>query len=274
MTWFTKKWDPRFNDDLPDSWTEPHVVRVSGSDDAEQTFALMESCPRHKFVLPMTDIDLKWMASSFLLAKHPVPPNVIPAALVADQAEADVRIPLLLHIPARHRIVLAEGLRGPVDLHLEREVMIDLMDAGDRDWRHRGTYPFPGLESKYRTRRKHLLSGLIVSGGTEPMHPDWVRSLRDQCAAAGVAFRFDGWGDWIGGKYDRQKAKFIGQATEPGKTVGRIFWSNPGEPKVRLWNEADHYWMHASACIGRRHSGRLLDGRTHDALPWDQEGGR
>ena len=33
--------------------------------------------------------------------------------------------------------------------------------------------------------------------GARPMHPDWVRSLRDQCVDAGVPFYFKGWGKWI-----------------------------------------------------------------------------
>jgi hypothetical protein len=32
--------------------------------------------------------------------------------------------------------------------------------------------------------------------GARPMHPDWARSLRDQCKAAGVPFFFKQWGDW------------------------------------------------------------------------------
>jgi protein gp37 len=285
MTWYTKKWDPRFDDDLPDSWAEPHVVRVGGSDDAEQAFALMESCPRHTFVLPMTDIDLKWMVRWFASNKHPMPPNVIPAALVADQAEADARIPLLSRIPARYRLVLAEGLRGPMNLTRWIGPWIGCSHYDGGCVRPENVFAStgnpasrPGAESCRPDGCPFGyvggVSSLIVSGGTEPMHPAWVRSLRDQCEDAGVAFRFEGWGDWIGGEYDRRKAKFIGQATEPGKTIGRIFWSNPGEPKVRLWNEADHYWTHASARVGHSASGRLLDGVRHDALPWDKEGGQ
>lgn len=33
--------------------------------------------------------------------------------------------------------------------------------------------------------------------GARPMHPDWARSLRDQCAAAGVPFFFKQWGEWL-----------------------------------------------------------------------------
>jgi protein gp37 len=42
---------------------------------------------------------------------------------------------------------------------------------------------------------------VIVGGesgpGARPMHPDWARSLRDQCAAAGVPFLFKQWGEWL-----------------------------------------------------------------------------
>ena len=39
----------------------------------------------------------------------------------------------------------------------------------------------------------------MICGGesgprARPMHPDWARSLRDQCTAAGVAFHFKQWG--------------------------------------------------------------------------------
>ena len=44
-----------------------------------------------------------------------------------------------------------------------------------------------------------LALDLVIVGGesgprARPMHPDWVRSLRDQCVAAGVAFHFKQWG--------------------------------------------------------------------------------
>ncbi|MGO4611660.1 DUF5131 family protein, partial [Variovorax sp. 2RAF20] len=40
----------------------------------------------------------------------------------------------------------------------------------------------------------------VIVGGesgavARPMHPDWVTSQRDQCAAAGVPFLFKQWGE-------------------------------------------------------------------------------
>lgn len=42
----------------------------------------------------------------------------------------------------------------------------------------------------------------VIVGGesgpaARPMHPDWVRAVRDQCRDAGVAFFFKQWGEWL-----------------------------------------------------------------------------
>jgi protein gp37 len=253
MSWYTKKWDGL--GDVPSTWLDPQVVRVDANTITNRMhYELVErDRQQHKFVIASDETMLKKLARWSKRYVTPSEfPNVIPAAIVADQAEADERIPLLLSIPAKYRIVLIEGMRGPVDLIDIACETIDVTSMADD-------------RRRFAPAFNRGIHGLIVSGGDTPLHPDWVRSLRDQCSDAGVAFRFEGWGEWIGGKYDRQKAKFIGQATEPGKAFGKIFWSNPGQPKVHLWDAADHYWTHASARVGRRRSGRLLDGRTHDA---------
>ena len=115
------------------------------------------------------------------------------------------------------------------------------------------------------------ISWVICGGesgpGARPMHPDWARSLRDQCQAAEVPFMFKQWGEWIGGKFDRAKGKMICDPSTPGEQIGRIFWTNPGQPKVQLWEPADHYWHHASAKVGKKAAGRELDGQVWDQYP-------
>jgi hypothetical protein len=49
------------------------------------------------------------------------------------------------------------------------------------------------------------------------MHPDWVRSLRDQCVAAGVPFFFKGWGEW---------APFTGEFFEAPRYFGVHSWQS------------------------------------------------
>ena len=73
------------------------------------------------------------------------------------------------------------------------------------------------------------------------MSPDWVRSLRDQCAAAGVPFLFKQWGEWI---------PMLGQVE--------------GVPVRDKTTTADG-WVVGRA--GKKRAGRQLDGTTHTAFP-------
>lgn len=98
-----------------------------------------------------------------------------------DQARADARIPDLLATPAAVRFVSAEPLLGPVDL---ANVFPDGRDEIDAlsgfDWDQGG----------YCERLDWVIAGGESGPGARPMHPTWVRALRDQCAKAGVPFFF------------------------------------------------------------------------------------
>jgi hypothetical protein len=48
-----------------------------------------------------------------------------------------------------------------------------------------------------RTFIDWVVAGGESGPGARPMHPDWARSLRDQCAVAGVPFFFKQWGTWL-----------------------------------------------------------------------------
>lgn len=103
------------------------------------------------------------------------PANVWMGTTVEDQERADQRIPALLQVPAAVRFLSCEPLLGPVDL---RFTDCWLGYTPNRDLLH---WVIVGGESGARAR---------------PMHPDWARGLRDQCAAAGVPFFFKQWGSW------------------------------------------------------------------------------
>lgn len=105
-------------------------------------------------------------------------PDVWLGVSVEDQATANERIPILLQTPAAVRWISAEPLLGP----------IDLLRAGATEMDSVGCLTPGGGESFARG----LIDWVIVGGESgpkaRPMHPDWVRSLRDQCAAAVVPF--------------------------------------------------------------------------------------
>jgi protein gp37 len=48
-----------------------------------------------------------------------------------------------------------------------------------------------------RGKRAWLIAGGESGPGARPIHPDWPRSLRDQCQAAGTPFFFKQWGEWL-----------------------------------------------------------------------------
>ena len=97
------------------------------------------------------------------------PANVWIGTTVEDQQRADERIPKLLQIPARVRFLSCEPLLTHVNVM----------------WHFANN---PGL-------LHWVICGGESGPGARPMHPQWARSLRDQCKAAGVAFLFKQWGE-------------------------------------------------------------------------------
>lgn len=101
-------------------------------------------------------------------------PNVWLGTTVENQAEADRRIPHLLAVPAKVRFLSCEPLLEEVNFYRTSASM----PLDNHPWQNRP-----------------ILGGLdwVICGGesgpkARPMHPDWARALRDQCAAAGVPF--------------------------------------------------------------------------------------
>jgi protein gp37 len=89
----------------------------------------------------------------------------------------------------------------------------------------------------------------VIVGGesgpkARPMHPDWARSLREQCEDAGVPFLFKQWGEWA----------------DADHCVG-------GDWKIHQWPDGA-----MSARVGKHAAGRLLDGMTHDGYPEPSDG--
>lgn len=189
------------------------------------------------------------------------PANVWIGSTVEDQQRADERLPLLRSIPARIRFLSCEPLLGPLDLDLTG------------------------------------ISWVIVGGesgpGARPMHPDWVRDLRDRCLATacprcggdgvigverphsggdiaevpvecscrgeqpGVAFLFKQHGDWRWAETDADNREDSTEVNPDGSTYplreGYGPWAQPGAVVTNR--------------VGKKRAGRTLDGRTWDEFP-------
>ena len=134
-------------------------------------------------------------------------PNVWLGVSCENQEQADKRIPLLLKTPAAVRFVSLEPLLGPIELrawfYFVTKAKTTPHEPGGIDWvivggesggpperalvrSLRVPGPISGLGQRKRT--------MLTKWTAKPEALEWVRSIRDQCQAAGVAFYFKQWG--------------------------------------------------------------------------------
>lgn len=222
--------------DQPLRWRKPRRIFVNSMSDLfhkdipdeyiARVFAVMALAQQHTFqiltkrharmrALLSSDEFLNLFGEALYTCEHPTGeetaepisqwplPNVWLGVSVENQQWADIRIPALLDTPAAVRFLSCEPLLGPVD------ITGDLCTAGGSeqvDW---------------------VIVGGESGAGARPMHPDWARSIRDQCVTDGVPFLFKQWGAWR--CVDEEKPCF--------------------------------------ARVGKHKAGRELDGRTWDEYP-------
>lgn len=185
--------------------------------------------------------------------------NIWIGATIVNQAEADRDIPKLLEVPARVRFLSMEPLLGPVDL---RRIDIDGHSeiyplAGTTGCEDSDGNPAPDLPAI-----DWVIVGGESGGDARPMHPDWARDLRYQCADAGVPFLFKQWGEWAPGEN-------CGGTPTRTERVADWFggeWSfntmTPGAHDGLTYDDEPTVYR-----IGKKTAGRHLDGRTHDEFP-------
>ena len=187
-----------------------------------------------------------------------------------NQARADERVSILRRIPAAVRFVSVEPMLGPVDLGgVLTKPTWEEIDAPDGFGQRLIIIP-----------RNDLIHWVICGGetgpGARPMHPDWVRSLRDQCTGAGVPLFFKSWGEW----------------------GTKAFNMTTGEPSFRMFDSFQQWvnkanWIQGGICIDmagricknggdmesaqypvaimhrvcKKAAGRVLDGREWSEFP-------
>ena len=178
---------------------------------------------------------------------------------VVNQEEADRDIPKLLTLKAKYGIpwvgLSMEPLLGPVDL-----TCIALQ--GEAEGFHFNSLNGKWIDMDPGTPEWIPLDWVIVGGesgpNARPMHPDWARSIRDQCEAAGTPFLFKQWGEWcpdpfIDGPQPDLWMSWDGTTIDGGiSDVAAVDCDKPVSLVVRM---------------GKKHAGRLLDGIEHNGFP-------
>ncbi|MBN8972943.1 MAG: phage Gp37/Gp68 family protein [Rhizobiales bacterium] len=220
-------------------------------------------------------------------------PNVWLGVSAEDQRRADERIPHLLATSAAVRFISAEPLLGPIDLTrvgtldsvcaampgvVEREnrgrpvsgpgsicgVQIDAIGAAASSITFFQTPDHMGGFTAASPRSWPCLDWVVVGGesgrGARTMHPQWARSLRDQCEDAGVAFFFKQWGECVPAELiagDKRDEPWRRPQNGAGEAWSFTEYGAPREtwPQVRFWR------------VGKKAAGRLLDGVEYNGMP-------
>lgn len=253
---------------LPLRWTKPRKVFVNSMSDLfhdrvpddyiARTFAVMALAPQHTFQLLtkrhgrmkslLSSSEFVAMVDGESIAYDRSPlghraihwplRNVWLGVSAEDQKRADLRIPALLDTPAAVRFVSAEPLLGPIDLHGDPIAKDSVFWIGHLDW---------------------VIVGGESGPAARPMHPDWARSMRDQCVAAGVPFLFKQWGEWSPedglnwSEGNGRRLHYARNYLRPDGTCAVLV--DDGRPGVCMER------------VGKRRTGRELDGRTWDQYP-------
>ena len=156
-------------------------------------------------------------------------PNVWIGATVVNQEEADRDVPKLLDVPAAKRFVSIEPMLGAINI---KRSHLDGMSEGE------SFHDSTGKEHKrisYGPKLDWVICGGESGKDARPMNPDWARSLRNQCVAAGTAYFFKQWGEWL---FDSQNPKV----------------DDPINP-------------HNAIKVGTKPAGNLLDGKAWQQFP-------
>jgi protein gp37 len=189
------------------------------------------------------------------------PENLWIGATIINQEEADRDIPKLLAVPAAKRFLSMEPLLGPVDL-----TDITVKHTGGTEDHFSAIFDPDDDEAESFSYIDWVIVGGESGPNARPIHPDWARSLRDQCQAAGVPFMFKQWGEWIPYEDSAQPPFMWSQhGHEIDGHVLPDFESEDGQ-RQREWH-CDYSEMLLARLVGKKAAGRLLDGREWNEVP-------
>jgi len=208
---------------------------------------LVEQTPELDWLLltKRTATARKWLPAHWLSGGWP--PHAWFGFSAEDQPRYDERASAALSLGAPVTFCSYEPALGPVDFRFPAVLRRTRPEGWEGMGEARREEAIATAARAEYIARSESLSWVIGGGESarpaaraRPMHPDWIRSARDQCIAAGVAFHFKQWGE------------YVWRATRGDST---------GRPKHYF---DDGVWVEL---VGKKEAGRELDGRTWDEFP-------
>lgn len=120
------------------------------------------------YLHPLKDSVIFHWITQWIDTQHP-PENLWVGVKACGMRELSERLPKLAQLPVACRMLMLTPLRERVDLR---------------------------AFSDFATVQWVVLNG-DIGLKAQPLHPDWVRQVRDDCTASQIAFFFDSWGEWV-----------------------------------------------------------------------------
>lgn len=251
---------------LPFRWKKPRRIFVNSMSDLfhedvpdtfiDRVFVVMDAATNHQFLVLTKRPERMVKISEWWHRYDEVWPTNVWAGVSVENQENAWRLDYLAKVPAPVRFVSCEPLLGPLDLRqwLAHYGPGYCREAGDGA-------TFAGYTG---TPVAWVICGGESGPGARPMHPDWVRGLRDQCVAAGVPFFFKQWGEYepvsaVGDEDDGNEERIARADLDRCKILDRTGHIWPA------WQPPVGSWMMER--VGRKAAGALLDGREWREAP-------
>lgn len=118
------------------------------------------------------------------------------------------------------------------------------------------------IPDNYLRELEWIVLGGESGTGARPMHPDWARSVRDQCEATGIPFFFKQTGEWLG--WQHQWGPFWKSIR--GDEVDSHAWPDITGEEPEGWiadlhDDVVYQW------VGKKAAGDILDGKRYQQFP-------
>ena len=244
--------------DEPKRWRKPAMVFVCSMSDLfherlpfdriDLVFNTMLATPQHTYqILTKRPARMAaYVADRFHPSRNPLPRHIWLGTSVENQDTADQRIEDLLTIEHEPLFLSMEPLLGPIVLNRwMSDEPCPACQAGDCPEPHIG-WVIVGGES---------------GPGARPMHPDWVRQIRDRCVASETPFFFKQWGAWEVSPRRPQKPESRYAAVHYAGTTA-FTKDNPFDP----FSRGHPNWVMMRR-VGKKMAGRELDRKTWSEMP-------
>lgn len=224
-------------------------------------FAMMEQCKQHTFLILTKRVQEMAVAIRLWYEDSDMPgalaQNIWLGVTAENQEQWDKRVSILRQIPAVAHFVSIEPMLSEINMHMISSSGYKMLS---RWYGPNGFDPTRSQPEKQRT-----ISQVIVGGetdpGARPMHPAWVRSIRDQCIAADIPLFFKGWGEWRQARSWSSRGHRKGVADIEGIGDVAVKWKN------HTYVDGDLFFR-----IGAKLVGNVLDGKVWQQFPEAKDG--